>query len=269
MKKVILIFLYSLSVNFSSQNITVIYEGKYKSNSNKDYYSNELFYLDIFDKESIFRSDRDRQSDSLIEKTGYGLGFKMSYNNQFYVKKSLSKKEVNKIISTPFFSDIYSLSIDEILTWSVFPDKLNYGRYDCQKARLFYGGRNWTAWFTQTIPIQDGPYIFNGLPGLIVKISDDNSDYEFNLIEVKNEVFSYIPPLKPKNKIEWETLKKLEIAFYNDPYSEVKVRNIRYKNVDQNGNPISINLKQMTENIQRNIRDNNNHIELNHKIEYK
>lgn len=41
--------------------------------------------------------------------------------------------------------------------------------FKAQKATAKYGGRKWTAWFCQEIPIPNGPYKFGGLPGLIVK----------------------------------------------------------------------------------------------------
>ena len=44
------------------------------------------------------------------------------------------------------------------------------GEFETQKAETFIFGRKWTAWFSPEIPIQDGPYKFRGLPGLIVKI---------------------------------------------------------------------------------------------------
>lgn len=48
------------------------------------------------------------------------------------------------------------------------------------------GGRDWVAWFTNDIPIQDGPYKFCGLPGLIIKIEDDTKTHKFILVANKN-----------------------------------------------------------------------------------
>lgn len=51
----------------------------------------------------------------------------------------------------------------------------------CYKATTQYGGRSYTAWFAPSIPIPDGPYVFAGLPGLIIKISDERNWYTFQL----------------------------------------------------------------------------------------
>ena len=267
MKRIFFIYCLYLSIcNIFSQNISFLYELKYKPSSSKEYYKNELFYLDVSDKESIFRSEHERSSDSLIQKTGYGLGFKIFYNHQYYTQKILAEKKVYKIISTPIFSDIYSLPIEN-LDWKIAKDKLKIGGFNCQKAELNYGGRSWTAWFTSEIPLQEGPYVFHGLPGLIIKISDKTSDYNFELAKIKKNS-NPISHLKSKKEITLETLKKLETDFYKDPYAEVKTRNIGYVNANEKGEKIDISMKKMTESMQKNIRDNDNSIELDQAVKY-
>jgi GLPGLI family protein len=58
--------------------------------------------------------------------------------------------------------------------WKISNEKLKIGEYNTQKATADFGGRKWTAWFSSDIPLQDGPYKFYGLPGLIVKIEDQD-----------------------------------------------------------------------------------------------
>jgi len=61
--------------------------------------------------------------------------------------------------------------------WVMEPDTATINNYRVQKATCVFGGRNWTAWFCPEIPISDGPYKFNGLPGLIVKMYDSRNHY--------------------------------------------------------------------------------------------
>lgn len=49
--------------------------------------------------------------------------------------------------------------------------------YECRKATTEFAGRNYTAWFTPEIPLPFGPYKFGGLPGLILKIEDAESQF--------------------------------------------------------------------------------------------
>lgn len=88
MKTILFVICFYLSVcPVFSQNLSFIYELKYRPNSGKAYFKNELFHLDVTDKESVFRSEYERHSDSLIQKTGYGLGFKIFYNHQYYTQE--------------------------------------------------------------------------------------------------------------------------------------------------------------------------------------
>lgn len=51
--------------------------------------------------------------------------------------------------------------------------------YICQEATCQFKGKNYTAWFTLDIPINEGPYKFYGLPGLILMLEDAEKRFEF------------------------------------------------------------------------------------------
>lgn len=52
--------------------------------------------------------------------------------------------------------------------------------YKCRKARLKYGGREWTAWYPPPdLPISSGSWKFHGLPGLILKADDTTGMHRF------------------------------------------------------------------------------------------
>ncbi len=66
--------------------------------------------------------------------------------------------------------------------WTLHPQETDSVLgYLVQKATTSYGGRDWEAWFAPGIPINDGPYKFNGLPGLIMKLQDTRKHYVFVL----------------------------------------------------------------------------------------
>lgn len=56
----------------------------------------------------------------------------------------------------------------------------------CIKAKTQFAGRKYIAWFTLAIPINDGPYKFYGLPGLIVFLHDSKNEHVFKLVSIKN-----------------------------------------------------------------------------------
>ncbi|NOJ75869.1 GLPGLI family protein [Empedobacter stercoris] len=68
---------------------------------------------------------------------------------------------------------------DYKLDWKLTSGTKNIGEYICKEATLNYGGRKWTAYYTEEIPLNYGPYIFNGLPGLILEIFDTKNEHHF------------------------------------------------------------------------------------------
>jgi GLPGLI family protein len=51
--------------------------------------------------------------------------------------------------------------------------------YTCKKATCKFRGRDYEAWYATDIPLNTGPWKFNGLPGLILKISDSQKQFDF------------------------------------------------------------------------------------------
>lgn len=51
--------------------------------------------------------------------------------------------------------------------------------YKCKKAESYFRGRHWIAWFAEDIPVKDGPWKLNGLPGLILEAYDSKMDYHY------------------------------------------------------------------------------------------
>lgn len=60
------------------------------------------------------------------------------------------------------------------LVWTVGDSIKSILGYECVMAETDFHGRHWTAWFTPEIPVQDGPWKFRGLPGLILEAYSGN-----------------------------------------------------------------------------------------------
>jgi len=71
--------------------------------------------------------------------------------------------------------------------------------YSCQQAQTSYAGREWVAWYSPQIPLPDGPYKFNGLPGLILKISDTRNLHCFTLNAIKK--VTHVQPILKNPRI--------------------------------------------------------------------
>ncbi len=110
-----------------------------------------------------------------------------------------------------------------LFSWIIGQEKQTINGYSCQKATTNYSGRSFEAWFTQEIPISDGPYKFNGLPGLIVKIYDTKKHYVYELLAVKNVYATDITKKKNSfvktSKIEFTKVRK---EFYDNPLAKME-----------------------------------------------
>ena len=87
-------------------------------------------------------------------------------------------------------SDEYSYlyRIEEPLStpeWTILPDTSTILGYHCTKAETDYKGRHWIAWYSEDFPIDQGPWFLGGLPGLILKANDVQSQWIFNVIGLK------------------------------------------------------------------------------------
>jgi|GEM_PF-40257 len=75
----------------------------------------------------------------------------------------------------------YTETFNEI-EWHILPETDTLLTYLCQKAVTTFRGRSYEAWFTPDIPINEGPWKFCKLPGLILKVSDNRNHYLFECI---------------------------------------------------------------------------------------
>lgn len=70
--------------------------------------------------------------------------------------------------------------------WILHNDTMTVLEHSCQKATCHWRGRDFVAWFAKDIPIRRGPWKFNGLPGLILKLYDTDRFYTFEAVNLKN-----------------------------------------------------------------------------------
>ncbi|HMQ07404.1 MAG TPA: GLPGLI family protein [Saprospiraceae bacterium] len=136
----------------------------------------------------------------------------------------------------------YSLSID-IPSWDIANESDTLMGLEVIQAKTNYGGRNYIAWFAPSIPINEGPYVFRGLPGLILKVTDDENKYSFELIQYKKNVDNCFIPFevdwvhKRVSYDEWVQVRKecyynprmvVQIKEQKENYRKYVLNNSRY-----------------------------------------
>ncbi|MDR2205054.1 MAG: GLPGLI family protein [Flavobacteriaceae bacterium] len=270
MKKKFIIFQIFIFGFISAQKYSFTYEMKYKPNPDKDSVITQNMVLDVSGLKSVFRSELEKKNDSSWISSGKIARISTSLEDNFYVSKNLETGETYKYISQMFNN--YMILIDEKPVWKLLNETKKENEFMIQKSQAEYGERIWTAWFTTEIPLQEGPYVFCGLPGLITEISDSSGDYHFTLVEIKKSDGKLYEKQKPL-KINWEQYQKLFLSYYSDPTGNINGKNVNSTvNIDwkdEKGIEVSPDFREMNEREQKQMRENNNPVELNHKISFK
>ena len=281
MKKTFLLFIF-ISALFSAQN-RFIYDYKFVADStNKADVKSEMMYLDISEKGSKFYSREVYVSDSIMTAT-YEKEIKATGSMNVIMKPMTRRGSVRyKIYKNYPNFETYSLSrigMDQYkiwdkrpISWKILSEKQKIGNWETQKAATEFAGRKWTAWFTEELPFQDGPYKFRGLPGLIVKLEDATQSHVFELKAVgkyKEEVQKVSEFVGNEREIEinQEQYRKLFLEERNDPAKSLKmaVANgavLQFR--DGSGNEISPSemIKRREQQAKENNKKDNNIIEI-------
>jgi GLPGLI family protein len=74
----------------------------------------------------------------------------------------------------------------DIPEWIIEPDstKIICG-YSCKKANADYLGRKWEVWYSEEIPLNGGPWLLWGTPGLILDARDSEKMFLFKFTGVE------------------------------------------------------------------------------------
>ena len=260
-KKYIIILLFSVAI-FSAQekNMKISYQYNYLTDStNKLAQKEDLMILAIKDNKSYFYSEFKQIGDSLLEddmkngidlpnalknKEKYGLS-----KNSYFITKDFQSSQL--LFSDKIMDNSYSY-FEKIpkISWKILNKKEQILGYQTNQATARFAGRDYIAWFTTQIPVSDGPYKFQGLPGLILKITDTKNNFLFTAIAIEKNKYvntnSKMGKIIPTTKEKYADLKKSSVTnfvqFINST-SDVMVSpvNTSEKPKEKPYNPIELN----------------------------
>lgn len=169
------------------------YELTFKPKQDSAKLEKVMTILDITKDKSLYRDYTMVAQDSIIkiaveemQKSGVFKDLSKSIvipKFQFKIAKEYPgmKETYSDKISSGFTPMQIGYNEQPNFNWKISSEKEKIGDYNTQKATADFGGRSWTAWFSTDLPFQDGPYKFDGLPGLIVKIEDSGKNYSWLL----------------------------------------------------------------------------------------
>ena len=93
------------------------------------------------------------------------------------------KDRNNRIVFSLLYSSYEILNEQKCpFEWTLTEIQDTVLNYPCKQAEVHFAGRDYVAWYTPDIPIPDGPWKFQGLPGLILKVEDREQLFQFEAI---------------------------------------------------------------------------------------
>lgn len=273
MKKLIVLLSLSASALAFSQATRFVYQVTMKPNANdKSDVKTELAYLDVTPEKSVFVSEKSVKRDSLMERMRATNNFSFNREQMDALRSNINytieKDLINQKTSHKqrIGRDVYTYEEDRTLEWKILPETMMIDQYKAQKASTTFAGRVWNAWFTMDIPFQDGPYKFSGLPGLVLKVEDEQGDYSFDLRESKKiEALASTQQRGTVIKLKRKDFEKQQDKFQKDPSSFFNGAMMGGGRPGGNRQPDPNRMREIENRIKEGITKNNNPIELPEK----
>lgn len=219
---------------------------------------NELMLLLIEKEHSHFLAWKRFMSDSAFfanRNKPNDLGMEIA--NRYYTETEykISKTTDSIYFQEPNRTTLFTYAEPRTaLQWTIDVEQQTIAGLPCQKATAYFSGRKWIAWFATSIPVQDGPYKFCNLPGLIIRVSDSQNYFVFTLESFEQVYTTVNTPLSPGIAIE-KTDKKRFLDY------QEKYRMNRFEMDQASGVVFISGAEEIRKNIEKHARKNNNAIE--------
>lgn len=223
----ILLFLYFSSYGQNINKVEVYYSYLLDFSNAPEYKINSRLIADA--QSSIFEMDHIGKLETEFTITNETENNEFSNNTNIvvpseeneYVYKNFIENVVNysDVIS---FKEFFILEQIPKLNWSLTQEKKALLGYECFKATTLFRGRKYEAFYTTDIAISNGPWLFHGLPGLILEINCiEANDLKFkiqaySIKQLKVDNFEIDNPYQKKGKISWDDF----LGLYQKKYDQ-------------------------------------------------
>lgn len=194
------------------------------TNTGITYYSNDI---DTKNVTISYEEKKESQNEDYTEIVNSKTNVNIRNTEKFYYKNLKN----NTMLFEFFNGDQLFHGKDSLQNWDwkITEEAKTIEGYICKKAISNWLGYEFTAWFTEEIPVNAGPEKFDGLPGLILYVGTPY--YEYKIVSIKED----------KNNIEiqkpiFKDIKTYTLNEINNIMSQ-KIKNLRPStSIKQDGN---------------------------------
>ena len=228
------------------QRYVIGYNMTFVADSLKPEPQNEQMQLEIGDRCTKFYSNERMQKDSImrarIQQGNYDFTDLKGGNIRWTFFKGYPAEGKSAWLESVGTNDF--IAIDPVTTpeWHLVGDSVTrILDYECRQATARFKGRTWTVWYTEDIPIAEGPWLLGGLPGLVMRARDARGHYAFEingLKQVKDGRPVTFTEAK-REEISFDTFRKEMRRFCDDAIAYMKNDpRVTVTVTDKDGNPM-------------------------------
>lgn len=150
----------------------------------------QFFSYFVFLEDSMMNNPKAKKKAEDLKIKAFETGdfskFPGRHTTSDYIYKNYPHNKITvttqRLIAGFFYKDEYLPQ-----EWTIWDSTKLILNYSCQFAVCNFRGRQWCAWFTTDIPVSEGPWKLNGLPGLILEAYDKNKDYYYLATGIKEK----------------------------------------------------------------------------------
>ncbi len=174
-----------------------------------------------------------REKRSSMEFFTQGMALGQRKKCPYSVIKSKISRQATVLLSG-FLHYQYTQSLPQI-AWNLEEGDSTFLGVTCSKATCEFGGRKWTAWYSAEYPISYGPYLFDGLPGLIFVLEEEKGNFKFTMNGLVNDSVGKEVYLRKPSKLLETTREKALEAFHNESVDPTTIMTQVYHTTTANG----------------------------------
>ena len=238
MRRIIILTIILLANFTNAQNIMIEYQGVYNNYMFHDY------TLHITDTVSLWQIATENYKSKIKDTTILVKGKKFNtyevmrisnpvYDNYDHKRFVMKNKIKNNIIFTHVISDKRYFVVDTLnaMQWKLENEKKIILGYNCKKASTTFRGRSYEVYYTESIPVSDGPWKFSGLPGLILEAISVDGTYSFKANKIitnyKEEID--LPVFETKQLQSWVDYVEEVRKYYDQKIAYFRAKAIQQK----------------------------------------
>ena len=168
-----------------------------------DYTKSESIFFDVTGERTSESSDIDASGGERK------MVIKIAKNEEQFYKNFDNKTTINK---QDLFGKVFLIKENFIdKKWKITQEQKNINNLACIKATALNSkGNNVIAWFAPAIPVFNGPEGWDGLPGLIIELNENDGEFIYEVEEIRAVKNLNIVPPSEGDKISWKKFLELE-----------------------------------------------------------